>query len=124
MSIVKILQEKSNDHLICHLKRSLKQSGREWNKCFDSFQRNYGLLKSKSDPRNYCCDKSSYTSIYMDDMQIVGETNAFQINFFKCKIMEKFKAKDLGETSEILSMKIQRHPDGSLSFNQTSCIKN
>ena len=52
---------------------------------FDSFQRNYGLMRCKSDPWIYYCrDKSLYIGIYVDDILIVGEPNAisFQIKSF------------------------------------------
>lgn len=118
-------KEKGKEHLVCHLKRSLyglKQSGREWNKCFDSFLKDFGLLRSKSDPcLYYLANKTLYVGIYVDDMLVVGVQDS--IDVFKLQVMQRFEAKDLGEADEILSMRICRKPDGSITLDQTAYVE-
>lgn len=118
-------KEEGKEHLVCHLKRSLyglKQSGREWNKCFDTFLKDFGLLRSKSDPCIYYHpDKTLYVGIYVDDMLVVGFQDS--IDTFKHQVMQRFQARDLGEAEEILSMRICRKPDGSITLDQTGYIE-
>lgn len=119
------MQQQGKEHLVCHLKKTLyglKQAGREWNECFDTFLKEFGLCRSKSDPCIYYHPKKTlYLGLYVDDMLIVGTSEA--ISVFKLKVMQKFQAKDLGEASEILSMRIQKQADGSLTLDQTAYIE-
>ena len=54
-------------------------------------------------------------------MLIVGTLG--KITAFKHKVMQRFKARDLGKANEILSMRIQKHTDGILTLDQTTYIE-
>lgn len=114
--------EKGKEHLVCHLKRSLyglRQSGREWNKCLDKCLKVFGLKQSIADPCVYYdCDKEVIVGVYVDDLLIIGKR--VKIQRLKEAIMKRFEAKDLGEAKHLLSMKIERKPDGSLTLDQSS----
>lgn len=108
------MKQQDKEHFVCHFKRilcGLKQAGSELNECFYIFLKEFGLLRSKSDPCIYYHPKKiQYRGLCVDDMLIVRTSEA--INTFKRKIMQKFQAKDLKETNEILCMRIQRQADG------------
>ena len=43
-----------------------------------------------------------------------------EITAFNHKIVQRFKARDLNAASEILSMRIQKHTDVTLTLDQTT----
>ena len=62
----RIYLTKRTDNFVCYLKRNLyclKHSGREWNKCCDTFVRQYVLLHLKNDPCIYHCSEKVSNSI-------------------------------------------------------------
>jgi hypothetical protein len=69
----------------------------------------------------YNCDKEVIVGVYVDDLPIIGKKMKIQ----KCKeaIMKRFEAKDLGEAKHLLSMRIERKPDGSLTLDQSSYVE-
>ncbi|GBN36305.1 hypothetical protein AVEN_177818-1 [Araneus ventricosus] len=79
----------------------------------------YGLTSTNADPCIYYnCERGIIIGIYVDDLLIIGRIQ--EIENFKREIKKKFKAKDLGPTNLILSMKISRHDDGSITLDQTA----
>lgn len=116
--------ERGNEHLVCHLKRSLyglRQSGRIWNTCLNDFLTSYGLRRSNADPCIYYCHlKRLIVGVYVDDLLIVGDIE--EINKLKKRIKGRFAAKDLGPANQILSMQINREAGGSYTLDQTAYV--
>ena len=115
--------EEGKEDYVCKLKRSiygLHQSGREWNNCLDEFLKEIGLKESIADPCVYYnIEQGLIVGVYVDDkFLIVRDTEV--LNNFKTKLLNRFKARDLGEASEILSIKIERQTDGSVCLDQTA----
>ncbi|XP_042904604.1 uncharacterized protein [Parasteatoda tepidariorum] len=54
-------------------------------------------------------------------MLIIGNPEA--IDMFKLKVEQELRARDLGKVGEILSMKLKRYADGSLTLDQTSYVE-
>ncbi|GIY61300.1 retrovirus-related Pol polyprotein from transposon TNT 1-94 [Caerostris darwini] len=115
-------QGESRENLSCHLKKTLyglKQSDRKWNKYFDSFLKDFGLSHSKHNPYIYFHqEKLLYFGLYI---LIIGKKDT--IDSFKLEIMKTIKDKDLGKASDILSVGISRHEDGSIALDQTPNIE-
>ncbi|BFG26329.1 hypothetical protein CerSpe_126030 [Prunus speciosa] len=121
--------EASKENLVCRLKKSLyglKQSPRQWNKCFDSFMMKIGYRRCESD----CC---VYTHafkdgnfilllLYVDDMLIACKDMS-KIQELKTLLGREFDMKDLGSTQKILGMEIRRdRNEGKLWLSQSKYI--
>lgn len=78
----------------------------------------YGLKRANADPCiYYSCQKSIIAGIYVDDLLNLGKLQ--QINDFKDGFKNTFVDKNLGAANYILSMKITKVADVSVSFDQT-----
>lgn len=80
-------EEDDKQDWVCHLKRSiygLKQSGRQWNECFDNFMKSTGLKRSKADPCIYYdCEKGIMAGVYVDDTLIITRNDEVAEEFIK-----------------------------------------
>lgn len=120
-------QDLNNKHTeeVCLLKKSLyglHQSGREWNICLDKFLKSVNLTRSKADPCVYYNkEKELIVGVYVDDLLVMSSRNGV-IQEFKDNIASRFEVKDLGEIHHILSIRVRRSTDGSLSLDQTVYI--
>ena len=105
---------KGKEHLVCRLKKSLyglKQALRQWYKKFDSFMVEHGYDRTASD---HCVFVNKFSNgefiillLYVDDMLIVG-CDTSKIDKLKNELSKSFEMKDLGSTSQILSIKISQ----------------
>jgi hypothetical protein len=89
----------------------LKQAAREWNLLFTDTLRRLGWTPSINDPCLFTRKmkgKSEYLIIYVDDILIAAETEE-AVALIKREIGEHFRAKDLGELSFILGIKVTRN---------------
>lgn len=111
------------DDKVCLLKKSLyglRQSGREWNLTLDSLLKSEGMTRSKADPCVYVSQgKELIVGVYVDDLLIIAKDET-EIANFKSRLGRKFDAKDLGEASHILSMRLKKEEGGKLSLDQTA----
>lgn len=111
------------DGKVCLLKKSLyglRQSGREWNLTLDSLLKSEGMTRSKADPCVYVSQgKELIVGVYVDDLLIIAKDET-EIADFKSRLGREFDAKDLGEASHILSMRLKKEGSGKLSLDQTA----
>ena len=107
---------------VCLLKKSLyglHQSGREWNICLDKFLKSIKLTRSRADPCIYFDkEKELIVGVYVDDILIMSSSDS-TIEEFKDKIKAVFEVKDLGELHHMLSYRINRSEDGSITLDQS-----
>ena len=88
----------------------LKQAPRQWNKALHSFIISQGFKQSVLDSGVYYRGTgadSTYLAVYVDDLLILGHNLDF-ICYFKTKLNDTFKIKDLGEVRTILGMNVNR----------------
>ena len=86
----------------------LKQSARDWNLLCKAYMISIGFRQSLADPCLFLHDKKSITLlIYVDDIAVAAPTKS-KIIWFHNKMLERFRTKDLGEISKILSIRITR----------------
>ncbi|TXG72378.1 hypothetical protein EZV62_000957 [Acer yangbiense] len=107
-------KEAGNENLVCRLKKSLyglKQSPRQWYKCFDSYMLKIGYKRSEYDRCVYSHVFDDGTTIllmlYVDDMFIACRDMS-KINELKRLLGREFDMKDLGVVKKILKMEIKR----------------
>jgi len=102
----------------CKLNKALyglKQAGRMWNNTLNEALIKLKFIRFKSDPCFYIKrDKNNnivcMLAVYVDDIVIAG--NIKEINETKYLIMNKFKAKDIGEVDFIIGIKFKKCEDG------------
>lgn len=116
------LNEKPGEE-VCLLRKSLyglHQSGREWNICLDGFLKSIKLTRSRADPCVYF-DKETelIVGVYVDDL-LVMSSRSFTIHKFKENIGAVFEVKDLGEINHLLSIRVDRKKDGSMTLDQSA----
>ena len=114
---------KFDENKVCKLKRSLyglKQAPRAWNKALVNFLSEFGLKQLKSDVCLFV-NESIIIAIYVDDI-IITSKHLDQIVEFKNKILNKFKAKDLGEVKFVLKINIEKVPGGGWKLHQQNYI--
>jgi Reverse transcriptase (RNA-dependent DNA polymerase)/gag-polypeptide of LTR copia-type/Integrase core domain/GAG-pre-integrase domain len=111
---------------VCMLKKSiygLHQSGREWNTKLDEFLKSTGLQRSKADPCIYFNEERDFIiGVYVDDLLMISKDEE-TIKRFKEEIGKTFKIKDLGRARHVLSMRVDRKEDGSITLDQTTYIR-
>lgn len=116
------LHEKQSEE-VCLLKKSLyglHQSGREWNICLDKFLKSAKLTRSRADPCVYFDKKRKLiVGVYVDDL-LVMSSEVSTIQEFKTNIGTVFEIKDLGEINHLLSIRITRNKDGSITLDQSA----
>lgn len=109
--------------LVCHLQKSLyglKQSGRNWNNYLHECLLHIGMNQSQNDLCIYY-QQGLIVGVHVDDMLIVGE--AARIAQFKACLLKVMKIKDLGEANLILSVRVRREKNGSVTIDQTNYIE-
>lgn len=115
------LHGKTNE--VCLLKKSLyglHQSGREWNLCLDGFLKSVNLTRSRADPCVYFNKEAELiVGVYVDDL-LVTSSRYSTIQKFKDDIKAVFEVKDLGELHHLLSIRITRNKDGSMTLDQNT----
>ena len=120
------LEDEMNQDLVCLLRKGLyglKQGGKQWNEKLDGFLKKQKFIQSQSDPCVYFNDdRTVLLGIHVDDIGLTCEHDVQYKDFGK-ELSKEFKCKDLGEVSHILSMKIDRREDGSLSISQEHLIE-
>lgn len=108
---------------VCLLKKSLyglHQSGREWNICLDKFLKSINLTRSRADPCVYFNKKNDLIiGVYVDDLLVMSKEST-TIQKFKEDIGAAFETKDLGEINHLLSIRIQRNKDSSITLDQST----
>ena len=99
---------------MCKLKKclyGLKQAPRRWYLKFGRFMMKQGYSRCHSDHYIYFkrLDDGSYIILllYVDDMHVVV-SNMQEMNVLKIKLANSFAMKDLGDTKQILGMRIMR----------------
>lgn len=116
------LHGKTNEE-VCLLKKSLyglHQSGREWNLCLDGFLKSVNLTRSRADPCVYFNKEAELiVGVYVDDL-LVTSSRYSTIQKFKDDIKAVFEVKDLGELHHLLSIRITRNKDGSMTLDQNT----
>src|ERR1051325_8910521 len=100
--------EKGKEDYVCKLNRSLyglKQSPRQWNRRFDKFMARINFVRSQFDHCVYFrfCPGNSFVILllYVDDILI-------EVMWVKAELNKEFEMKELGTTSRILGIDIQR----------------
>lgn len=116
------LHEKPSEE-VCLLQKSiygLHQSGREWNICLDKFLKSINLTRSRADPCVYFNKKNDLIiGVYVDDLLVMSK-DSVTIQKFKEDIGAAFETKDLGEINHLLSIRIQRNEDSSITLDQST----
>ena len=88
----------------------LKQAPRVWHATLHAFLTDLGYAASAADPGFYTSlidDERVYILAYVDDL-LISSASMEAIDYFKTKVFERFKARDLGEAELYLGIKIQR----------------
>ena len=119
------------EHLVCKLRKSLdglKQSLRQWYKCFNSYMIKIDYKRCEYD----CCvyvnsldddDSFIFLLLYVDDMLITAK-NMVEVNKLKSLLSKEFDMKELGTAKKILGMEIHRdRASGRLWLSQYSYVK-
>ena len=114
---------------VCHLIKTLyglKQSGREWNKEFNTKLVGRNFKRTQSDPCVYIRQDQHHTEIvtvWVDDLLLF--TNAEKrMKQLKRELGELFEVTDLGEPSKIVGIEISRdRKAGTLRLTQTKYIE-
>ncbi|KAH7966205.1 hypothetical protein HPB49_014361 [Dermacentor silvarum] len=82
--------------------------------------RSEGMTRSKAEPCAYASKKNNLIlSVYVDDLVIIAEDEK-QIADLKSRLNQQFDARDLGEASHILSIRLKKEKDGKLTLDQTA----
>lgn len=123
--------KKGQEGKVCLLKKSLyglKQSPRQWNKCFDTFIIGIGFRRSDFDSCVYVRDvgthSATYLLIYVDDM-LIASKEMLTVNKLKGELCSRFEMKDLGPSKKILGMEIHRDRErGILHLSLAGYVNN
>ncbi|UYV74740.1 hypothetical protein LAZ67_12000761 [Cordylochernes scorpioides] len=99
----------------------LKQSGHEWNEKLDQILSSIGLERSRMDPCVYF-SKDIILGVYVDDLLVTTSSVESYVKF-KSSIQGEVDIKDLGEVSDLLSVRIKRNKDSNLELDQTHYIE-
>ena len=115
-------------NLVCRLRKSLyglKQAPRCWNTTLDKSLKDMGFSQSSADPCIYTLnlgDSFIVLAVYVDDILIGGETIDV-ISRVKDMILGCFEARDLGELSSFLGIKVDQSSNG-IWIGQTTYVVN
>ncbi|UYV78617.1 hypothetical protein LAZ67_16002180 [Cordylochernes scorpioides] len=115
-------QNSSNEVFL--LKKSiygLKQSGHEWNEKLDQILTSIGLESSIMDTCVYF-SKDIILGVYVDDLLVTTSSVESYVKF-KSSIQGEVDIKDLGEVSDLLSVRIKRNKDSNFELDQTHYIE-
>jgi hypothetical protein len=86
----------------------LKQSARDWNLLIKSELLSWGFQQSKADPCLYVhVERGIRLLVYVDDIAAAAKSKD-QLAWFYQQLSERFTAKNLGEISKILGMRVTR----------------
>ena len=100
----------------------LKQSGRLWHQKLDSELLSMGFTKVRCDNSIWVYRKDSIRVIipvFVDDMTIASNDPS-QITWVKQELQKRFKLRDLGKTSFLLGVKVERdRTKRTLQLSQT-----
>ena len=110
-------EKEGKEHLVCRLKKRLKQSSRCWNTALDSHLKRMGFSQSKSDPCIYVSggEDTFCIGVYVDDRILAGKDK----NKMKCvkeELSSKFDIKDLGKLRYFLGMSIVQNQEGKVTW--------
>ena len=97
----------------------LKEASRDWNETLDSFLKENGLERLKSDFCLYI-GNDTWILIWVDDILISRENQ--EIKKLIGKLKENFNAKDLGEIRDFLGMNVSRSKT-EIKISQTRFIE-
>ncbi|UYV81671.1 hypothetical protein LAZ67_20001885 [Cordylochernes scorpioides] len=118
------LNHENSSNEVCLLKKSiygLKQSGHEWNEKLDQILTSIGLERSRMDPCVYF-SKDIILGVYVDDLLVTTSSVEAYVKF-KSSIQREVDIKDLGEVSDLLSVRIKRNKESNLELDQTHYIE-
>ncbi|UYV82166.1 hypothetical protein LAZ67_21001203 [Cordylochernes scorpioides] len=118
------LNHENSSNEVCLLKKSiygLKQSGHEWNEKLDQILTSIGLERSRMDPCVYF-SKDIILGVYVDDLLVTTSSVEAKVKF-KSSIQREVDIKDLGEVSDLLSVRIKRNKESNLELDQTHYIE-
>ena len=114
--------------LVLHLGKSiygLKQAGRQWNKKMHAALLEMGFVRIKADAGVYVYERGEVRvimPIYVDDITAVSKSKAALDRVVE-ELSKHFKLRDLGETSFLLGIQIQRdRAKRTLSLSQRQYI--
>ena len=103
----------------------LKQAGRVWSKTLSDTLSRMGFTQIKSDPSVYVFLRDTLRIIipvFVDDMTIICKSKSAIQAFIK-ELSSHFKLRDLGPTSQLLGIKIDRdRPSKTISLSQKQYI--
>lgn len=113
-------------HDVWLLKKSpygLDQSERQCNTRLDELLMTEGLRRFKVDPSVYFnIAEGIIVGMYVDDI-VTSTEKEKKVQTLKKDMKKEFGVKDLGETSHILSLRIQQHQDGKLTLGHKTYAK-
>ena len=95
------------EHLVCKLKRSLKQSPRCWNHALHNQLTEMGFVQTASDPCLYVAAEGEMVivAVYVDDIAIAARSDA-EIADVKRALAARFEVRDMGELHYFLGVKV------------------
>ena len=115
----------SKTHFVCEVEKSiygLPQSGRNWNEELNEELTEMGMIRSEFDRCIYFNKaRTTIIGIHVDDFIIVG--NPEDVNHFKKEFKKHYKVKDLGEASNILSIRYIREDPTTILIHQRDYIQ-
>lgn len=120
---------KGQEHLVCHLKKSLyglKQSPRCWNTALDDHLKQSGFVSVESDPCIYRAVEGEpfFIGVYVDDI-VMATKSKTRLTEVKQSLASQFDIKDLGRLHHFLGMKIvQNDESGSVWVGQQVYTEN
>ena len=102
----------------------LKQSGRVWYNCISNSFKEFGLSPIFADNCVFVSnDKCLIVALHVDDF-LIFSSNMNRITELKSCLLNRFKVRDMGQASVILSIKITRdRKNKKISLDQEHYIK-
>ena len=101
---------------LCKAIYDLKQAPRAWYTELKGFLLSYGFINSFSDASLFIYRKHGvtlYFLVYVDDLIVIGNNNAFLVNFLQA-LATRFSIKDLGDLHYFLVIEVLLTPSGLL----------